>query len=295
MTTKSLDTKLARILADPSCGDFILADAKDADMAGGMAAPGKSPEHHAGEGRFRSLQAYRELIRKNVTQGLVDIMLMSASTSEVLTLGERLFDDTHVTPAVRANDTTDIWLAAGGSYPAVPARPFRTATIDHAMCGKADCVAEERGRGVDLGLYSVTFNNCVTRDHETLQAYNEFRVEAERKGFCRLHDDRLSQHCRGGPHLPRHHSNLPLPWRTGRGADRTGPALFARAGRLCHGRSRIEYGTRLASVGSFHQVDGEGGRRDQWNFPRFGSPATDRIGLEAACHRAADISLVLGG
>jgi len=183
MTTKALDTKLARILADPSCGDFILADAKDADMAGGMAAPGKSPEHHSEEGRFRSLQAYRELIRQNVAQGLVDIMLMSASTSEVLTLGERIFDDTHVTPAVRANDTTDIWLAAGGSYLASPARPFRTATINHAMCGKAECATEQRSLGVDLGLYSITFNNCITRDTETLETYKQFRKEAEQKGF----------------------------------------------------------------------------------------------------------------
>ena len=31
---KTLDVKLAKILSDPSCGEFILADAKDADMAG---------------------------------------------------------------------------------------------------------------------------------------------------------------------------------------------------------------------------------------------------------------------
>ena len=60
---KSLDTNLARILADPTCGDFIIADAKDADMAFGIAAPGQSPEHHAQEGRFRSLQEYRQLVR----------------------------------------------------------------------------------------------------------------------------------------------------------------------------------------------------------------------------------------
>ena len=47
---KSLDRKLARIPADPSCRDFILADAKDADMAFGLAAPGRSPEHYAGRG-----------------------------------------------------------------------------------------------------------------------------------------------------------------------------------------------------------------------------------------------------
>ena len=93
MTATSLDAKLARILADRSCRDFILADAKDADMAYGIAAPGRSPEHHAHEARFRSLDEYRELIRQNVRQGLVDIMLMSASTSAVLAIEERLFDD----------------------------------------------------------------------------------------------------------------------------------------------------------------------------------------------------------
>src|SRR5690606_3962081 len=108
---KSLDIKVARILADPSCSDFILADAKDADMAFGLAAPGKSPEHHGHEARFRSLAEYRQLIRDNVRQGLVDIMLMSVSTSELLTINERLFDDSPITPAIRANDTTDIWLA----------------------------------------------------------------------------------------------------------------------------------------------------------------------------------------
>jgi len=181
--TKSLDQKLARILADRSCRDFILADAKDADMAAGMAAPGKSPEHLADEGRFRSLQEYRDLIRANVRQGLIDIMLMSASTSEVLTIKERIFDNSHVTPAIRANDTTDIWLAEGGSYAEQPARPFRSATLDHAMCGKADCLPEERHLGADLGLYSITLNNDVALDHRTLQAYADFRVEAERKGF----------------------------------------------------------------------------------------------------------------
>lgn len=181
---KSLDRKIARILADRSCRDFILADAKDADMAFGLSAPGKSPEHHAHEGRFRTLQEYRQLMREIVAQGLVDIMLMSASSNEVLAIEERIFDSNHVTPAVRANDTTDIWLAAGsGRYAQQPARPFRTATIDHIMCGKETCQEGERHLGADLGLYSVTFNNDVALDHCTLEAYKAFRLEAEQKGF----------------------------------------------------------------------------------------------------------------
>ena len=180
---KSLDRKLARLLKDPNCGDFILADAKDADMAGGLAAPGKSPEHHASEGRFRTLGEYRQLIRQNVEQGLVDIMLMSASTNEVLTIEQRLFDKSHVTPAIRANDTTDIWLAAGSKYRNEPARPFRSASLNHAMCGKIQCKPEERKLGADLGLFSMTFNNDLEHDRAMLQAYKEFREEAETVGF----------------------------------------------------------------------------------------------------------------
>jgi hypothetical protein len=181
---KSLDQKLARILANPASTDFILADAKDADMAFGLAAPGRSPEHHSQEGRFRTLDEYRQLMREIVAQGYVDIMLMSASSNETLTIRERLFDTSAVTPAVRANDTTDIWLAGSGvAYSSQPSMPFRTATIDHIMCGKVQCEAGERRMGADLGLYSVTFNNDTVLDRQSLEAYKAFRLEAEAKGF----------------------------------------------------------------------------------------------------------------
>jgi hypothetical protein len=184
MPEKSLDRKLSRILADPSCSDFIIADAKDADMAFGLAAPGRSPEYHADEARFRTLDEYRQIMRELVAQGLVDIMLMSASSNEILTLRERIFDNSHVTPAVRANDTTDIWLASGtGRYGQHPSLPFRTATIDHIQCGKQQCTDAERGNGADLGLYSVTFNNDAVLDRQSLDAYRGFRLEAEAKGF----------------------------------------------------------------------------------------------------------------
>ncbi len=181
---KSLDTKIARILADRSCNDFILADAKDADMAYGLAAPGLSPESLNGEARFRTLDEYRAQIREVIAQGLVDIVLMSASTNEILTLRERLFENSAVTPAIRANDATDIWLAgAEGVYTSEPSRPFRSASLDYAMCGKGSCKPEERKLGADLGLYSVTFNNDLELDMATLLAYKQFRTEAARKGF----------------------------------------------------------------------------------------------------------------
>src|SRR5207237_10769471 len=121
---KSLDRKLAAIHAKPDGREFILADAKDADMAFGIGAPGVSPEAHAGELRFRTLEEYREQIRAITRQGLVDVMLMSASTSYSLTIRERLFDGSHVTPAVRANDTTDVNAVRGSRYADLAARPF---------------------------------------------------------------------------------------------------------------------------------------------------------------------------
>jgi len=179
---KSLDVKLAEIHADPAGSKaFILADAKDADMAFGMAAPGRSPEHE--DGGFRSLADYRDHIRQNTQQGLLDIMLMSVSSNEVLTIRERIFDGSPVTPAIRANDTTDIHVARGASYPKVPARPFRTAVLDHAQCGRLCEDDSQRHLGANLGLFSLTFNNDVELDRAMLEAYRQFRIEAEQKGF----------------------------------------------------------------------------------------------------------------
>lgn len=181
---KSLDEKLARIHADPhGARDFILADAKDPDMALGLGATGRSPESYTSELRYRTLQEFRDQIEAIVEQGLVDIMLMSAHTNEILTIQKRIFDKSHVTPAARANDTTDIHVMRGGRSPMQPALPFRTATLDHIQCGHLDCAPAERQLGANLGLYSITFQNDNVIDREALERYREFRLEAERKGF----------------------------------------------------------------------------------------------------------------
>ena len=177
---RSLDAKIASIRTNLSgAKDFILADAKDADMAAGLAAPGKDPV----TGKIRSLNEYRDQMREITKQGLVDIMLMSASTSEALTIREKLFENSTVTPAVRANDTTDIHLMAGSSFAAEPSRPFRSATIEQMQSGKVNPTDSERRLGSDLGLYSITPNNRLDFDYPMVEAYKQFRIEAEMKGF----------------------------------------------------------------------------------------------------------------
>ena len=186
---KSLDQKIADIRANPSGSKaFIIADAKDADMAFGITAPGQkrplNPERVLkSEIRWKTLPEYRQQIREVVQQGLIDIMLCSASNVEQLAINEGLFDNSHITPAARANDATDIWVIRGAEYIQQPSRPFRTATIDHIKCGQIDCDPAAPHVGADLGLYSVTFTNDLDRDYETLRAFKEFREEAERKNF----------------------------------------------------------------------------------------------------------------
>jgi hypothetical protein len=184
MVEKSLNRKLEAIHADPQRSrEFILADAKDADMALAIGAPGKSPEAHSGELRYRSLAEFRAIIEQIVEQGLVDILLMSASTNEILTIHKRIFDHSRVTPAARVNDTTDIHIIRGSKYASQASLPFRTATLDHIQCGHLDCRPEERHQGANLGLYSITFNNDSNLDRETLEQYKAFRQEAEHKAF----------------------------------------------------------------------------------------------------------------
>lgn len=165
---KTLDRKLAAIHTNPAgAKDFILADAKDADMAFGLAATGVDPA----TGRPRSLAEFRDQIREVVQQGLVDIMLMSASTNDVLT-AEGLFASSAVTPAVRANDSTDIHVLSGAPYPRQPSRPLRTPRVDEIMRG-----------GTSLALYSITPVGDAERDGAALEAYRDFRAEAERCGL----------------------------------------------------------------------------------------------------------------
>lgn len=156
----TLERKLAKIRSgryQPT--DFIIADAKDGDMAFGLLSPAPGAD-----GKPRPRSVYLNDIREMTGSGLIDVMLMSASSGELLT-HEGLFAGNGVTPAVRMNDTTDIWSARGSCYRESHSMPFASADIDAVspFC--------------DLGLYSMTFYNHTEADLASLQAYRQFRHE----------------------------------------------------------------------------------------------------------------------
>ena len=187
---KRLDQKIANILSDPSgAKDFIIADAKDADMAFGITAPGPQAGscrhgYNESEGCWKTLDQYLQQIRDVIRQDIVDIVLLSASNLERLAIQEKLFADSLITPAARANDTSDVWAVRGGKYPTdYPSRSFRTATIEHIKYGRLTDDCSLPFTGADLGLYSITFTNNIDWDYKALADFQEFRIEAERKGF----------------------------------------------------------------------------------------------------------------
>ena len=163
---KSLDRKLSRIHTGSfRPEDFILAEASDGDMGLGVLAAGPSSK-----GGFRTRLEHQDAMEERVLAKSVDIMLASVANGEQLAK-RGIFADSPVTLAIRANDTTDVWLGRGASYSREPSRPFRTASPRHV---RAFC---------DLGLYSITFNNLLDRDYASLEAYARFREEAQAVGL----------------------------------------------------------------------------------------------------------------
>jgi len=166
---KSLDIKLKNIISSsykPS--DFIIADAKDADMAAGIRAPGYIRKNDGSlTENPASYQNYLNKMESMTKSEEVDIMLMSMTSAERLTT-KKIFENNSVTPAVRLNDTTCTWgMIRNGEYSKEESRPFATAQLKHAK------------KFVDLGLYSITFNKNVDRDVNMLNLYRDFRIQAE--------------------------------------------------------------------------------------------------------------------
>ena len=156
---KSLDIKLEKTRQGkykPS--DFIIADAKDGDMGGGITAFGKLQEDPS---RSISFTHHLKAMREMTSSKLIDVMLMSVSGAERL-VNDEVFKNSSVTPAVRLNDTSDIWGPRGSKYKIHPAQNFRSARIDKVV------------KLVDLGLYSITFSNDLESDLASLNEFHGF-------------------------------------------------------------------------------------------------------------------------
>ena len=161
---RRLDRKL-RTMADGryTPDDFVIADAKDADMGFGLTAAGPlddAPDGVLGPGRYETRARYLDAMRAQADHGVIDILLTSASNGERLAIDGSLPAD--VTLAIRANDTSDVWVGRGAGYAAMPSQPFRT--VDLAAI-RPFC---------DLVLYSITFNRPSTST--TLPTFSN--------GFC---------------------------------------------------------------------------------------------------------------
>ena len=170
---KSLDNKLADIRQNPKSTHFIIAYAADADMSRGLTTL---------DDRAHSIQAFCDELVTLVDQAQIDILLASVANMDILAREKKIFTDSPVTPAIRANDTTDIWNARGSNYTDYPSKPFATTTIEEAQYGTLT-PAPNQQPDVDLGLYSVTFNNDLEADLHSLECFKAFRTEATRKGF----------------------------------------------------------------------------------------------------------------
>lgn len=176
MQPTRLDEKLARIRAGGD--EFILCDARDPDMARGIAALGitRLPD---GSRRPATRQEFLATVRDVIAQDVVDLVLLSPQNLDRLAVADDAFAASRMARAVRANDTTEIWLGRHAAYRQSPSHPFRNADLARVMA--RDAAGDVHG--ADLGLYSITLVNDVAADLRTHEAYRAFRTEANALGF----------------------------------------------------------------------------------------------------------------
>ena len=169
---KSLEIKLEKIKKlNYKPKDFIIADAKDADMAMGIITPGPERDERGKILKtYKKLNDYKKAMVSMSKSNLIDIMLMSASVGEDL-IKKKIFKNSKVTPAIRMNDTSDIWLMRNGNYRSTNPRPFRSARLNSVS------------KFANLGLFSMTFSKNVDFDLSMLNAYRDFRIEATNYKF----------------------------------------------------------------------------------------------------------------
>lgn len=161
--------KISRIRAGQyRRGDFMIADAKDADLSGGVQTAGPLRDPSGRIIGHRNRNGFLDQMRALLAQDVIDILLASASNIEVLA-DEGRFEGSAVMPAFRGNEATDMWgVIRGGRYRSFPSRPHRGADLRLARA--------------PLCLYSLTFQNDAELDAAALEAYAAFRAEARAAG-----------------------------------------------------------------------------------------------------------------
>lgn len=170
---KKLEAKLARIrTAEYQAKDFIIADAKDADMSVGLTAAAPYPGNEIGQsgpGIYRTRQEYISDMKTLIDQNVIDIMLTSAANGEALSQEPEQLKE--ITLAVRGNDSTDIWNPRASNYSESGSRPFQSVNLTRVS------------EFCDLVLYSITFNNDIDSDLQSLAAFKQFRLQAADLGL----------------------------------------------------------------------------------------------------------------
>lgn len=161
--------KIARIRAGGyRPGDFMIADAKDADTAGGILSTGRRRDATGAVIGNRSRAEFLDQMRALIAQDVIDILLASSGNIEAL-VDSRAFDGSAVMAAFRGNEATDAWVnVRGGRYRDTPSLPHRGADLSLARAA--------------LALYSITFVNDAVHDAAALRAYADFRADARANG-----------------------------------------------------------------------------------------------------------------
>lgn len=161
--------KIARIRAGGyRRGDFMIADAKDADTAGGILATGQRRNAAGAVIGKRTRAEFLDQMQALIAQDVIDILLASSGNIEALA-DSGAFEGSAVMAAFRGNEATDAWVnVRSGRYRQTPALPHRGADLSLARAA--------------LALYSITFVNDAAHDAATLRAYADFRADARAHG-----------------------------------------------------------------------------------------------------------------
>ena len=131
---RRLDRKLRAIAEGRyTPDDFVIADAKDADMGFGLTAAGPvdgAPDGVLGPGRYQTRERYLEDMRAQADHGVIDILLTSASNGERLAIGR---------------------LPAGGRHPGHPRQRHQRCVgrARRRIRGHAVAPVPDRGPGGD--------------------------------------------------------------------------------------------------------------------------------------------------